>query len=77
MLFEPSRFVTSSGMNASGGGGSFGLSNAFIRAADHAYDCANFVICAAASNRTFSRSAFKAANSPDDFDAIPAASGSL
>ncbi|MET8981989.1 hypothetical protein ABZX85_40985 [Streptomyces sp. NPDC004539] len=64
-------------MNACGGGGSFGRSNAFNCAADHEYDCASFVICDAASNRTFSRSAANAASSAEDFDATPAASGSL
>ncbi|MFM9447880.1 hypothetical protein [Streptomyces acidiscabies] len=64
-------------MTAFGGGGNFGLSSPFICVADHAYDCANFVIWDAASNRTFSRSAARAANSEDDLDAIPAASGSL
>ncbi|PWG08675.1 hypothetical protein DF268_36560 [Streptomyces sp. V2] len=73
----PSSSRASCGTNACGGGGSFGLSNAFNCVADHEYDCASFVICDAASSRTFSRSAVKAASSADDFEAIPAASGSL
>ncbi|WP_416972479.1 hypothetical protein [Streptomyces sp. 4F14] len=65
------------GTNASGGGGSFGLSKEFSCVADHEYDCASFVIWEAASRRTFSRSAVRAASSAEDLEAIPAASGSL
>ncbi|MFM9614682.1 hypothetical protein [Streptomyces niveiscabiei] len=67
----------SAGTNAFGGGGNLGLSSAFSCVADHAYDCASFVICAAASCRTFSRSAVSSARFWAYRDLIAGASGSL
>ncbi|MGV9345349.1 hypothetical protein ACWDSD_11185 [Streptomyces spiralis] len=60
-----------------GGGGNFGRSKVFICVADCSYDCPSLRIWAAASRRTFSRSALRAASSPADLVRMAAASGSL
>ncbi|WP_210719608.1 hypothetical protein, partial [Streptomyces galbus] len=64
-----------SGTIASGGGGSFGLSNAFNCIADHAYVCVSFRIWAAASWRTCSLCAASAARSAAEPVAAPTPSG--
>ncbi|WNM29597.1 hypothetical protein RKE30_03910 [Streptomyces sp. Li-HN-5-11] len=54
-----------------------GRCSPFSCVADTSYDWPSFVIWAAASWRTFSRSAFRAARSPAALEPIAAESGSL
>ncbi|MGW3355897.1 hypothetical protein ACWDFL_10830 [Streptomyces bungoensis] len=76
LLASPT-FRASVGTIAFGGGGNLGRSSPFICEADCAYDCPSLFIWSAASWRTFSWSAFRAARLAADFARTEAESGSL